>query len=61
MRAVFMAGTACVTRQWRLPDTFGTESPWHSLDETVAVMETIDDARRQVAAQAGGCVARLNR
>ena len=31
-----------------------TESPWHSLDETVAVMETIDDARRQVAAQAGG-------
>jgi hypothetical protein len=25
-----------------------TESPWHSLDETVAVMETIDEARRQV-------------
>ena len=31
-----------------------TESPWHSLDETVAVMETIDGARRQVAAQANG-------
>jgi predicted dehydrogenase len=31
-----------------------TESPWHSLDETVAVMETIDEARCQVAAQAGG-------
>ena len=31
-----------------------TESPWHSLDETVAVMETIDEARRQVAAQARG-------
>ena len=29
-----------------------TESPWHSLDETVAMMETIDDARRQVASQA---------
>ena len=31
-----------------------TESPWHSLVETVAVMQTIDDACRQVAAQAGG-------
>ncbi|MFZ0709404.1 MAG: Gfo/Idh/MocA family oxidoreductase [Terrimicrobiaceae bacterium] len=31
-----------------------TESPWHSLDETVSVMETIDDARGQIAPQAAG-------
>jgi hypothetical protein len=30
-----------------------TESPWHSLDETVAVIETIEDARGQVAPHAG--------
>jgi len=38
---------------------YDADSRWWN--PTVAVMETIDDARRQIAAQAGGCVARPSR